>query len=201
MQNRASNTPLRDSDAAVQATLVLSASCDPGEFGMSSVASYAGMTEASLRLHFVCKDAMLQAAIDWIDDALKDTFRKTLQSASSPLHALEAVFVADLEFLAFHSGVPRLIAHELQRNELHPNRQRVGVLMREYRERLRKLFEQARERGELDTALDTEMAVTLFTGAMHGCLIRVIALGHTGRSRREALAMFALVRRAMGGPA
>ncbi len=48
--------------------------------------------------------------MEWVAERLLDRIDRSAQGIESPLAALEAIFMTHVEFVAEHSGVPRVFA-------------------------------------------------------------------------------------------
>ena len=93
-------------------------------------------------------------------------------AGGEPLEILQRVFLAHVNFVAQHPGVPRILFHELQRpadSEFHEHvRRMVGA----YRQRLCALLTLAKEHGALPAHLDEEAAAVLFIGTVQGLVVQ-----------------------------
>src|SRR3989344_4624509 len=95
--------------------------------------------------------------------------------------ALEAVFMAHIDFVSEHPGVPRMLFGELQRpGETLPKRM-VQTLIQRYGERLRHLLERGKAIGELDANLDIEAASVSFIGSIQGLVMQSLIAGDAAR--------------------
>jgi len=99
--------------------------------------------------------------------SLVDAYRERDLRGRISVNALEAAFTAHIEFICEHPGVPRMLFGELQRAE--QTEPAYGAhLDPAYGERLERLVEEGKERGELAATLDDKAAVTLFIGTIQG---------------------------------
>ena len=112
-----------------------------------------------------------------------------------PLDALEAAFMAHIEFISEHPGVPRMLFGELQRSGETLAKRMVQTLIRQYEQRLRRLMEAGKAQGELDADLDVDAAAVLFIGTIQGLVMQSLLAGKVSRIRRDAPAVFAIYRR------
>jgi AcrR family transcriptional regulator len=160
-----------------------------------------GLTQGALFRHFTNKDAILEAVMEWVAERLLSRIEKAVQAESSPLAQLEAMFMAHVEFVAEHPGVPRMLFGELQRAEETPAKRMVQTIIRRYSERLGRLIEQGKASGEIDPRLDTEAAGALFIGTIQGMVMQSLLAGDVERIRRDAPRVFAIYQRGIrGGP-
>ncbi len=183
----------------VQALIALAGEHNPGDITTSAVAKRMGLTQGALFRHFPSKDAIVQATMEWVADRLLTRVDKAAQTASSALTALEAMFMAHIEFVIEHPGIPRMLIGELQRSEDTVTKRMVRTLIRRYSERLIRLMEEGKRAGQLDPGLDTSAASTLFIGTIQGLVLQSLLTGNVKRIRGEAPGAFAIFRRGIAG--
>lgn len=181
--------------STVQAVIALAAEQNPTDITTAAVAKRMGLTQGAVFRHFPSKDAILEAVMQWVADRLLARIDKAAQAASSPLTALEAVFLAHIDFVVEHPGVPRMLIGELQRSEDTVTKRMVRTLLRCYTERLIRLMEQGKKEGQLDPDLDTAAASTLFVGTIQGLVMQSLLTGNVTHIRRQAPDTFAIYRR------
>jgi TetR/AcrR family transcriptional regulator len=184
--------------ATVEALVELAAEQNPAEISTTSIAKRMGVTQGALFRHFPTKEAMLQAVLDWVAERLLSRVDKAVENTSTPMAALEAMFMAHIEFVAAHPGVPRMLFGELQSAEETAPKRIVKTLIRRYGERLHRVIEEGKTKGEMDAALDTEAAVILFIGTIQGLVMQSLLRGNVRAIRRDAPRAFAIYRRGIG---
>ena len=184
--------------ATVEAVINLAAEQNPSDITTTAIAQRMGLTQGALFRHFPTKDAILEAVMTWVAERLLSRVDRAAQNVTSPLAALEAVFMAHIDFVSEHPGVPRMLFGELQRpGETLPKRM-VQTLIQRYGERLRHLLERGKAIGELDANLDIEAASVSFIGSIQGLVMQSLIAGDAARIRRDASAVFAIYRRGIG---
>lgn len=179
----------------VEAVVKLAAEQNPSEITTTAIAKHMGVTQGALFKHFPNKESILQAVMEWVADRLLSRVDKAASSASSPLAAIEAMFMAHAEFVVEHPGVPRMLFGELQRAEPTAPKRMAQTLIRRYGERLSHLLEKGKAAGELSATLDIEAAATLFIGTLQGLVMHSLLVGDVQRIRRDAPRVFAIYRR------
>lgn len=178
--------------ATVEAVVSLAAEQNPSDITTMAIAQRMGLTQGALFRHFPTKDAILQAVVSWITERLLTRVDKAAESTTSPVAALEAVFMTHIDFVSEHPGVPRILFGELQRpGETLPKRM-VQTLIHHYGERLHRLLEAGKVQGELDAGLDVDAAAVLFIGAIQGLVMQSLLAGDVARIRRDAPGVFAI---------
>ncbi|MDC7716870.1 TetR/AcrR family transcriptional regulator [Vogesella sp. DC21W] len=184
--------------ATVEAVINLAAEQNPSDITTTAIAQRMGLTQGALFRHFPTKDAILEAVMTWVAERLLSRVDRAAQNVTSPLAALEAVFMAHIDFVSEHPGVPRILFGELQRpGETLPKRM-VQTLIQRYGERLRHLLERGKAIGELDANLDIEAASVSFIGSIQGLVMQSLIAGDAARIRRDASGVFAIYRRGIG---
>jgi AcrR family transcriptional regulator len=187
-------------EVTVETVIALAAEQNPTDITTGAIAKRMGVTQGALFRHFPSKDAILQAVMEWVSERLLARVDKASSAATSPLAALEAAFMAHIDFISEHPGVPRMLFGELQRAEQTMAKRMAQALIQRYGERLGRLVAEGKDRGELMAALDEKAAVTLFIGTIQGLVMQALIAGDVARIRERAPAVFALFRRAIEAP-
>ncbi|MDW7773081.1 MAG: TetR/AcrR family transcriptional regulator [Desulfobulbaceae bacterium] len=179
----------------VETVVQLAAEQNPSTITTTAIAGRMGLTQGALFRHFPTKDAIIESVMEWVAARLLSRVEKAVKKAPSPLAALEAVFMAHIEFVAQHPGVPRILFGELQRAEDTASKRMVQKLIHRYGEQLHGLIEEGKKSRELDADLDTEASVILFIGTIQGLVMQSLLAGNVNRIRREAPRVFAIYQR------
>jgi AcrR family transcriptional regulator len=187
-------------EVTVETVIELAAEQNPTDITTGAIAKRMGVTQGALFRHFPSKDAILQAVLRWVSVRLLARVDMATSAAASPLAALEAAFMAHIDFISEHPGVPRMLFGELQRAEQTMAKRMAQTLIQRYGERLGRLIAEGKDRGELMTTLDEKTAVTLFIGTIQGLVMQALIAGDVARIRERAPAVFALFRRAIEAP-
>lgn len=182
-------------EATVQAVVDLAAEQNPAEITTTAIADRMGLTQGALFRHFSNKDAILEATMTWVSERLLLRVDKAAEGAVSPAAALEAMFMAHIDFVAKHPGVPRMLFGELQRSGETLAKRMVQTLIRQYEQRLRRLMEAGKAQGELDADLNVDAAAVLFIGTIQGLVMQSLLAGKVSGIRRAAPGAFAIYRR------
>lgn len=199
MNGRSKHLPADERRAAtVEAVVDLAAEQNPSDITTTAIAQRMGLTQGALFRHFPTKDAILQAVMAWVSERLLARVDKAAEGTTSPVVALEAVFMTHIDFVSEHPGVPRMLFGELQRpGETLPKRL-AQTLIHHYGERLRCLLEAGKARGELHANLDPDAAATLFIGTIQGLVMQSMLAGDVARIRADAPGVFAIYLRGIG---
>jgi AcrR family transcriptional regulator len=198
MDRTKKNLPAEKRRALTVETMIsLAGEQNPSEITTAAIAQRMGLTQGAIFRHFPSKDAILQAAMDWVAQRLISRSEEATSAAGSPLASLEGLFLFHAEFIASHPGIPRMLFGELQHPEDRIPKRMAQAIMARYKESLRTLLHRGRECGELDEGLDVEAAATLFIGALQGLVVQSMIAGDGSRVRHDAPLIFALYRRGL----
>jgi AcrR family transcriptional regulator len=178
--------------ATVQAVVDLAAERNPAEITTTAIANRMGLTQGALFRHFPTKDEILEATMAWVGERLLISVDKAAEGATSPAAALKAMFMAHIDFVSKHPGVPRILFGELQGSGETLAKRMVQTFIRQYEQRLRRLMEAGKAQGELDPDLDVNAAAVLFIGTVQGLVMQSLLAGMASRIRRDAPAVFAI---------
>ena len=196
MREHPRNLPADERRAAtVEAVISLAAEQNPSDITTAAIAQRMGLTQGALFRHFPTKDALLEAVMAWVAERLLARVNEAIQNAASASEALEAVFMAHINFVSEHPGVPRMLFGELQRPGDTLPKKIVQTLSRHYGERLHRLFEAGKSQGELDPNLDIDAARALFIGSIQGLVMQALLAGDPAQIRRDASDVFSIYRR------
>lgn len=186
--------------ATVEAVIQLAAQTPPSEITTTAIAQHMGVTQGALFKHFPTKEAILEAVMVWVAEHLLSRVDEAAQAAQAlggALAALEAVFLAHVDFVVEHPGVPRMLFGELQRSEMTAPKRVVQTLLGHYGARLQQWLAEGQAQGQVSGTLDCATAVTLFIGSIQGLVMQSMLAGDVLHMRRQAAQVFALYRRAV----
>jgi AcrR family transcriptional regulator len=197
----------------VEAALLLAAQRSPASITTGELASAVGITQGAVFRHFASKVAIWLAVLDWVTEALMAHLHAAADAANQteaghakatkttetpqPLAALRAVFLAHVDFVVAHPGVPRVIFQELQSPGDTAIKSRVQGLLQRYRQLLMGLLQQAQT--EQTIAPDTHLpaAALLFVGAVQGLVIQALLSGDVPAMALQAPGVFAVYQRGL----
>ncbi len=187
----------------VDAALRLAAERSPADITTGDLAQAVGITQGAVFRHFSNKEAVWLAVLDWT----ADTLMRRLQMAAdaelakpdklAPLAALKAVFMAHVDFVVAHPGVPRVIFQELQHAQDTALKARVRGLMQQYRRLLMGVLERAQEQRLLAPSSDLQAAAVLFVGSIQGLVMQSLISGDVRAMAQQAPAVFAIYLRGL----
>lgn len=184
----------------VQAALALAAQRSPADITTGELAQAVGITQGAVFRHFASKEALWLATLDWTEGTLLARLRAAADG-QAPLAALAAVFMAHVDFVVAHPGVPRVIFQELQHAGDTPLKAHVRRLLQQYRQLLAGLLQDAQERGLLASGIDLQDAAVLFIGTVQGLVMQSLLSGDVPAMARQAPGVYTLYQRALTGAA
>ena len=176
-------------EVTVETVIELAAEQNPTDITTGAIAKRMGVTQGALFRHFPSKDAILQAVMRWVSERLLARVDKATSAAASPLAALEAAFMAHIDFISEHPGVPRMLFGELQRAEQTMAKRMAQTLIHRYAERVCHLLEEGKQCGEVDASLEPEAGAILFIGTVQGLVMQSLLAGDVALSTVPALAV------------
>ncbi len=194
----------------IEAALLLAAQRSPADITTADLAQAVGITQGAVFRHFASKEAIWLAVLDWVTEALMAHLQAAANEAAlpvlphvghseapQPLAALRAVFLAHVDFVVAHPGVPRVIFQELQSPGDTALKSRVRGLMQRYRQLLMQLLQHAQ--AERAIAPDTHLpsAAVLFIGSMQGLVMQALMSGDVPAMALQAPGVFAIYQRGL----
>ncbi|MEN9492266.1 MAG: hypothetical protein RJA63_2715 [Pseudomonadota bacterium] len=200
MEARAKQLPAEERrSVTVEAVIELAGSQNPSEITTAAIAQHMHLTQGALFRHFASKEAIWQAVMEWVADRLLARIDRAADGITSPMAALQAMFLSHIEFIVAHPGVPRIMFGELQRAESTPAKRVAQTLIERYAERLGRRIEQGKALGEMAPDLDTQAAALLFIGTIQGLVMHSMLSGDIQQIRTRAPGVFALYLRSLRG--
>jgi AcrR family transcriptional regulator len=177
----------------VAAALLLAATKSPSEITTGDLANVIGITQGGVFKHFDSKEAIWLAAIEWAhQDLMKKLMLEAKVRNQTAFKSLRAVFMAHIGFVQQYPGVPRLIFQELQHPEQTLLKEKVQLLMADYRQLISGLLAQARKDAEISPEADLQAAVVLFIGAIQGLVMQSLITGSLEKIKQQAKTVFSI---------
>jgi AcrR family transcriptional regulator len=183
----------------VEAALLLASQRSPADITTADLAQAVGITQGAVFRHFSSKEAIWVAVLDWTADALMARLQAAAAIANAagpshatPLTALRAVFMAHVDFVTEHPGVPRVIFQELQHAQDSALKARVRTLMQRYRALVTGLLEQSHANKLLASTVDLNAAAVLFMGSVQGLVMQAMLSGQVSAMGALAPEVFAI---------
>ena len=177
----------------VAAALDLAATQSPSEITTGDLAKVIGITQGAVFKHFDSKEGIWLAVVDWAHQVLMLKLRQVAEGENqTALQSLRAVFMAHISFVEQYPGVPRLIFQELQHPKRTPLKDKVQLLMTDYRQLLMGLLAQAHKEGVIAPEVDMQAAEVLFIGAIQGLVMQSLMTGSLEKIKQQAKTVFSI---------
>lgn len=184
----------------VAAVIELAAGQNPGDITTGAIAGHMQVTQGALFRHFLTKDDIWQAVMEWVAAQLLTRVRQGAGNAQTSIAGLHTIFTSHLDFIIAHPGVPRILFHELQRAEETAAKRVVRSLINEYRKQLIETLERGRTDGSLTSGLNVSAAASLFLGMIQGLVLQSLIAGDPGHIGRAAPDVFTLYLQSIRNP-
>ena len=180
----------------VNAALQLAAESNPVDITTADLARAVGISQGAVFRHFASKEAIWLAVLDWATE----TLLARLQEASAgqhehpltPLHAIQAIFEAHVDFVMQHPGIPRIVFQELQHADDTTLKARVRGLMQQYRKLVMGQLQLAQVQNLLMPGTDLQAAAVLFLGAIQGLVMQAMVSGQVQTMAAQAPGVFTI---------
>ena len=179
----------------VEAVIALAGSQNPSDITTAAIAKHMNLTQGALFRHFPSKDSIWQSVMAWVQDRLLARIDRAAEGISSPLAAMQAMFMSHIDFVIEHPGVPRMMFGQLQSTEPTEAKKMAQTLIRRYIERLCKRIEQGKAAGEIALEVDTQAAAVLFVGTIQGLVMQSMLSNDVQRMRSDAPDVYAIYQR------
>jgi AcrR family transcriptional regulator len=158
----------------VAAALHLAATQSPSEITTGDLAKVIGITQGGVFKHFDSKEGIWLAVVDWAHQVLMLQLRQVAKGENqTALQSLRAVFMA-------HIPNPT------------PLKDKVQLLMTDYRQLLAGLLAQAHKEGAIAPEVDAQAAGVLFIGAIQGLVMQSLMTGSLEKIKQQAKTVFSI---------
>ena len=148
------------------------------------------LSYTALLRSFYSNEDVFDTVMEWVAKRLLRRIDKAIARSNTPLMGLEAVFMANIEFVTKYPELPKLLLSELQKQRHTVAKKMAKKLLSHYSIRLHALFCDAKAQGELPSDLDVDTAVTTFVGSIQGLVVQSLLLDDPGFIKREAPSVF-----------
>lgn len=198
MSTSAKHLPAEERRAVtVEAVIALAGEKNPNDITTADIARQMHVTQGSLFRHFSTKDAIWQSVMEWVSERLMSRIDSAARGIDSPVQALKAMFMAHVDFVADHPGVPRMMFGQLQNAATTPAKRLAQALIQRYSERIASRLEQGKTSGEIAPEVDTRSSAILFVGMLQGLVMQSLLSGDITHLRRDAPGVFAAFARGL----
>jgi TetR/AcrR family transcriptional regulator len=156
----------------VQAVIELAAASGTSQLSTQAIAERVGIAQPTVFRHFRTRTLILQAVIDWIARHLLGLVI-SIASGAGPAHErLPRLLRQQLEFIARHRGLPRLLFSEKVHQESPVLKQSVGKVMGTWTRAVSELIAEGQQEGRFRAELDPEETARLILAMVQGLVMR-----------------------------
>lgn len=181
--------------ATVEAVVEMAGMQNPSDITTAGIAKHMGLTQGALFRHFPNKSAILEAVMEWTTRQLLSRVEKAVEKEPNTIVALKSMFMAHVDFITEHPGIPRVLFGELQHAEDTVPKRMAQALIRRYGELISTLIKRGKACGELDVGLDVEASSILFIGTIQGLVMQSLLAGDVRLVHRYAQKVFTIYQR------
>ncbi len=160
----------------IHVTLDLAARQGVDKVTPRGIAQAMGVTQDAVFRHFLSKDAIWLAVMQWVRERLVSGLGRAAEQGHDPLDALQRMFFAHIAFIAAHPVIPRILASERLHGRSTVLRRLVTETMLDYEAKIATLLADARTQGQARADLDVHAAATLYLGMIQGLVLQTSIL-------------------------
>ncbi len=160
----------------IRVTLELAAKQGVDGVTTQDMAQAMGVTQGAVFRHFLSKDAIWLAVMQWVRDRLMGVLGRAAEQGCDPLDALQRMFFAQIEFIASHPAIPRVLMSEHLHGRSAALRRLVTEIMLGYEAKIAGLLADAQAQGLARADLDVHAAATLYIGMIQGLVMQTSIL-------------------------
>lgn len=160
----------------IRVTLELAAKQGVDDVTTQDMAQAMGVTQGAVFRHFLSKDAIWLAVMQWVRDRLTGVLGRAAEKGRDPLDALERMFFAHIEFIASHPAIPRVLMSEHLHGRSAALRRLVTEIMLGFEAKIAGLLSDAQAQGLARADLDVHAAATLYIGMVQGLVLQTSIL-------------------------
>ncbi|PPK50375.1 TetR/AcrR family transcriptional regulator [Marinobacter persicus] len=185
------STELRQS-TTIEAVVQLCAEQDPATLTTARIADEVGLSQGALFKHFPNKNRLWESVACWVSEQLTRQVFSAADEHQQADQALEAMFLAHVDFIVRHPGIPRLMLGELQKPGNGPAKSIIRQTLARYRKKVVELLNQGIQQRHIASGIDTEAAAVLYLGAIQGLVVQGMISGEINALQQTAPRIFRL---------
>ena len=163
-------------EGIIRVTLGLAAKQGVDDVTTQDMAQAMGVTQGAVFRHFLSKDAIWLAVMQWVRDRLMGVLGRAAEQGRDPLDALQRMFFAQINFIASHPAIPRVLMSEHLHGRSAALRRLVTEIMLGYEAKIAGLLTDAQAQGLARADLDVHAAATLYIGMIQGLVLQTSIL-------------------------
>ncbi len=186
-------------EITIETVIQLAGLHNPSEITTYAIAKQMNLSQGALFRHFATKEAVWQAVMEWVSVRFLSQIDHISKVTDEPVMALQAMFMAHIEFAINYPGIPRILFGELQKADATAAKQVAQTMLKRYAELIGARIEQGKAIGAIALEVDTKAATTLFIGTIQGLIMQSLLSGDILRIRTDAPEVFAIYLRGIRG--
>ncbi len=156
----------------IEAALEVAADQGVGRATTQAIADRVGIAQPTVFRHFRTRDAIFEAAIGWVGEALFKALSGLFQGEAPPDERLRELIRRQLGFISQRRGIPRLLFSDRLHLENPGLRRAVMRLMERYTERVSGLLREGIREGRFRADLDPDETARLLISLVQGLVAR-----------------------------
>jgi len=156
----------------VQAVIDLAAEDGSGQITTQAIADRVGIAQPTVFRHFKTRDRILEAVIEWIARHLLGVVASVAAGTGPADERLKLLVGQQLEFIARHRGLPRLLFSERLHQENTHLKRSVGRIMERYAATVAELLREGVDSGVFRADLDADESARLILALVQGLVMR-----------------------------
>ncbi|ODU42315.1 MAG: TetR family transcriptional regulator [Thiobacillus sp. SCN 63-374] len=160
----------------IHVTLDLAARQGVDKVTTRGIAQAMGVTQNAVFRHFLSKDAIWLAVMQWVREHLMSGLGRAAEQGHDPLDALQRMFFAHIAFITAHPVIPRILTSEQLHGRSTVLRRLVAETMLDYETKIATLLADARTQRQARADLDVHAAATLYLGMIQGLVLQASIL-------------------------
>ncbi len=160
----------------IRVTLDLAATHGVDNVTTRDMAQAMGVTQGTVLRHFLSKDAIWLAVMQWVRARLAGSLGRAAGQGRDPLDALQHMFFTHIAFITAHPAIPRILTSEHLHGRSAILRRLVTETMLDYETEIAGLLSDARAQGQARADLDVHAAATLYLGMIQGLVLQTSIL-------------------------
>lgn len=181
----------------INATLQIAAEEGVQKATTQAIANRVGIAQPTIFRHFSTRSALFQAAMDWIANHLFHAIGPVFEGDGPADQRLRQLLETQLDFIARHRGLPRLLFSERLHLEDPDLKRTVTRIMEAYSARVAALIRTGQAEGRFHPDVDPDETALQVTALIQGTVMRW-SLNEFGFPLEEqADAILALLTRAL----
>ena len=156
----------------IQAALEILAEQGVGQATTAAIAERVGIAQPTVFRHFVDRDAIFQAAIQWVGAGMRANLDPLFEGTGPPEERLHRVITSQLAHISQHKGMPRLLFSDRLHLESPQLKETVQGMVGELTKRLEDLIREGVWEGRFPAVTEPATAAWQVVALMQGTFLR-----------------------------